>query len=113
MKIELQNKTYDFLNSLVRIILPALGTLYFTLSSIWGLPYANEVVGTIAAVSLFGGIVIQLARNDWQYEDELLVTSDSFGLESGKRMEEFEDGQVVTIKVHKVETDLEDDRGDF
>ena len=34
----MSNKTYDVLKFLVQMALPAFGTLYFTLASIWGLP---------------------------------------------------------------------------
>ena len=36
-----------------QIALPALGTLYFALSKIWGFPYGQEIVGTITAVDAF------------------------------------------------------------
>lgn len=54
----LGNKTYDNLKHLAQIGLPALGTLYFTLSQIWGLPNGEEVVGTIVALDAFLGILL-------------------------------------------------------
>lgn len=56
--IVLKNNTYDKLKPLVQIWLPATGALYFTLSQIWGLPAAEEVVGTIAAITTFLGVVL-------------------------------------------------------
>ena len=44
----MSNEKYDFLKKVVEVGLPALGTLYFALSQIWGLPSGEEVVGTIA-----------------------------------------------------------------
>lgn len=70
MKINASNATYDFLNALVRYILPGLATFYFAISQIWGLLYAEEVVGTIAAFELFAGGLIALARRGWKYEVE-------------------------------------------
>ena len=46
----MSNKTYDVLKWIAQILLPALGTLYFALASIWGFPYGEEIVGTITAV---------------------------------------------------------------
>ena len=42
------NKTYDTLKFIAQIVLPSLGTLYFALSGIWGFPYGEQIVGTIA-----------------------------------------------------------------
>ena len=54
----MSNKTYDLLKFIAQIVLPALGTLYFALSSIWGLPYGEQIVGTITAVDAFLGALL-------------------------------------------------------
>ena len=59
--MKLNNKTYDILKWIAQILLPALGTLYFALSKIWGLPFATEVVGTIAAVDTFLGAILGIS----------------------------------------------------
>lgn len=48
--MKMSNGLYDVLKWIARIALPALGTLYFALAKIWGLPYGTEIVGTITAV---------------------------------------------------------------
>lgn len=53
--------TYDFLKEIAQIYLPALATLYFTLASIWGLPYAEQIVGTISAIDVFLGTVLKIS----------------------------------------------------
>lgn len=55
------NKTYDILKWIALIFLPALGTLYFALASIWGLPYGEEIVGTITAVDAFLGALLGIS----------------------------------------------------
>ena len=55
------NKTYDVLKWIAQILLPALGTLYFAIASIWGLPAPEQVVGTIVAVDAFLGIILGLS----------------------------------------------------
>lgn len=58
----MNNKVYDILKWVVMIVLPAISTLYFALSSIWGFPYAEEVVGTIAAVTTFLGAILGISN---------------------------------------------------
>lgn len=55
-------KLYDVLKYLAQIVLPALGTLYFTLAGIWGLGGGEEVVGTIMAVDLFLGVILGISQ---------------------------------------------------
>ena len=55
------NKTYDILKFIAQIVLPAIGTLYFALASIWGLPYGEQIVGTITAVDAFLGAVLGIS----------------------------------------------------
>lgn len=57
----MSNKTYDLLKWIAQILLPASGALYFMLSKIWGLPYAMEVEGTIAAVDTFLGTLLGIS----------------------------------------------------
>ena len=54
----MSNKTYDALKFVAQIVLPALGTLYFALASIWGLPYGEQIVGTLTAVDAFLGVIL-------------------------------------------------------
>lgn len=61
----LNNKIYDVLKWLVTLVLPAAATLYFALSQIWGLPYGEEVVGTITAVTAFLGVVIGVSSHNY------------------------------------------------
>lgn len=57
----MSNKMYDVLKWIALIGLPAIGTLYFALSGIWGFPYAEQVVGTITAVDTFLGAVLGIS----------------------------------------------------
>lgn len=66
----LKPKLYDPLKYLAQIVLPALATLYFALAGIWGLPNAEEVVGTIVAVDTFLGVVLQLSSTAYAKSDD-------------------------------------------
>lgn len=57
----MNNKTYDLLKEIAQIWLPAIATLYFTLASIWGLPYAEQIVGTISAIDVFLGAILKIS----------------------------------------------------
>lgn len=55
-------KLYDRLKYLAQIVLPAVGTLYFTLAGIWHLGSGQEVVGSIMAVDLFLGVLLGISQ---------------------------------------------------
>lgn len=57
----MSNRTYDSLKEIAQIWLPALATLYFTLASIWGFPYAEQIVGTISAIDVFLGAILKIS----------------------------------------------------
>ena len=57
----MSNKVYDTLKWIAQILLPALGTLYFAIAKIWGLPYSEEIVGTITAIDLFLGTLLGIS----------------------------------------------------
>lgn len=67
--MKLSNKTYDILKYIAQIVLPALGTLYFALASIWGLPYGEQIVGTITAVDAFLGALLGISTAMYNKED--------------------------------------------
>ena len=56
----MSNKLYDVLKYIAQIVLPALATLYFALAGIWGLPYGEQVVGTITAIDAFLGALLRI-----------------------------------------------------
>ena len=61
--MKLTNKQYDILKWIALIALPAVGTLYFTLATIWGFPYGDQVVGTITAVDTFLGALLGISTS--------------------------------------------------
>lgn len=59
------NKVYDVLKYIAQIVLPAIGTLYFALASIWGLPYGEQIVGTITAIDTFLGAILMISTSKY------------------------------------------------
>lgn len=66
--MKLSNSNYDFLKWVAQILLPAFGTLYFALASIWGLPYAEQVVGTVTAIDAFLGALLGISTHYYNKE---------------------------------------------
>jgi len=71
-------KLYDRLKFLALVLLPALSTLYFTLGTIWGLPAIEQVIGSVAAIDTFLGLLLRISSNTYnssaaRYAGELNV----------------------------------------
>ncbi len=64
--LKMSNETYDILKYIAQIVLPAAGTLYFALSQIWGLPFGEQVVGTITAVDAFLGAILKVSTDAYE-----------------------------------------------
>ena len=57
----LSDKVYDILKWIALIALPAVGTLYFALANVWGLPCGEQVVGTVTAIDTFLGALLGIS----------------------------------------------------
>lgn len=69
--MKLSNKLYDVLRVLAGIILPAIAAFYVAISKIWGLPYAQEIAGTIAAVVALIEALLKISSvNYWKEESK-------------------------------------------
>ena len=77
--MKMNDKVYNVLKWIAQFLLPGLGTLYFALAGIWGLPYGEEIIGTITAVDTFLGVMLGIASNT--YHKSLNVGKDE---ENGK-----------------------------
>lgn len=64
--MKMSNKTYDLLKWIAMYLLPALGTLYFALAGIWGLPYGEQIVGTITAFDTFLGVILGISSAQYK-----------------------------------------------
>jgi Putative phage holin Dp-1 len=74
----LSSRAYDVIKWLALIGLPALGSLYFALAQIWGLPNAEKVVGTIMVIDTFLGALLSLsaksyAKSEAKYDGSIEV----------------------------------------
>ena len=75
----MSNKCYDNLR-IVQIVLPALGTLYFTLADIWSLPYGEQIMATVGALTAFLGVLLKLSSNQYWADVNTAPQEDDGGL---------------------------------
>lgn len=73
----MNNKVYDILKWIAQIVLPALGALYFALAQIWGLPFGEEIVGTITAIDCFLGAILGISNVQYKKKIEQKFTDDN------------------------------------
>lgn len=107
----LDDKFYQFLKKMVQIGLPGTSTLYFTLAQIWDLPNAEEVVGTIAAFSVFFGLVLGVStktynRTEAKYDGTIdVIINDegtkTFSLNVNKDPDVLDQQDQILFKVNK------------
>lgn len=61
----MSNKVYDVLKFIAQIVLPAIAALYVTLAGIWGLPFSEQIGGTVMAIDTFLGAVLMISSNNY------------------------------------------------
>ena len=66
--MKLSDNLYNCLKYICQIALPAIGGLYFALAQIWHLPYAEQIVGSISAITACLGILLGIST--YQYNKE-------------------------------------------
>lgn len=74
--MKMSNKVYDVLKWIAMYLLPAAGTLYFALAGIWGLPYGEQVVGTITAVDTFIGVILGISNAKYKKTAAVAIESE-------------------------------------
>lgn len=104
--VTLSNSVYDKLKRLTQVGLPALGTLYFTLSVIWGLPASEQVVGSIAALTTFCGVILGVSAKNYDFgeDGQIHITHPEpgkklFSLDLEGDPQDMEHGDVIQFKV--------------
>lgn len=64
------DKVYNILKWCALIAIPAIGTFYTTIASLWGWPYITEVSGTILAFDTLLGAFIGISSARYQPETD-------------------------------------------
>lgn len=107
----LNDKVYRILKWFAQYFLPALGTLYFALASIWGFQYGEQVVGTISALTIFLGVILGISSSAYtkatgNTDGTLLVdtndpTKDIYRLQLNSELDKLADKKKITLVVDK------------
>ena len=100
----LSNKVYDILKWIALYLLPAMGTLYFTLSGLWGLPYGEQIVGTITAIDTFVAVIIGISKANYKGDGTLHIDTtnpdkDSYLLDFETMLDDLPSKKSVTLMV--------------
>lgn len=59
------DKIYDAVKNGAMVVLPAAGALYAALATVWGWPNAESVVGSVAAVNVFLGVLATVLKRKY------------------------------------------------
>ena len=63
------NKTYDTIKTIALLLVPVL-TLATTLVNIWGVPHADLWAATFAAIDVFVGAVVTVAKQIYERKEK-------------------------------------------
>lgn len=104
--MKIPDKIYDVMKYVAQVVLPALGTLYFALATIWGFPYGEQVVGTITAIDAFLGACLHVSTKSYSgdgilHVDTTSMYKDTYSLDFETPLEEIGDKKQVMLKVEK------------
>lgn len=67
----LPNKLYNVLKWIALIFIPAISALYFGLAQIWGFPYGEEIVGTLALIDTFLGALLGISTGIYNKQSNI------------------------------------------
>ena len=67
--MNLSNKAYDILKPIVQLWLPAIASLYFSMSQYIALPYPETVVGVMTCIITFLGAVLGISSVNYYESD--------------------------------------------
>ncbi len=108
------DKTYAVSKQFVQVILPATSALYFGLASIWGLPAAEQVVGTLAVFTTFLGVCLGISSRQYEasgaaYDGQIVVNTPEdgpklFSLQLDGDPDELDQKKSITFKVESPKT---------
>lgn len=98
------NGMYDKLKWVAQYLLPGLGTLYFTLSGIWGLPYGEQVVGTFTALDVFLGVLLGITSRNYEGDGTMIIDTsnpdrDIYRMELNDPLDDLSSKSEVIFKV--------------
>lgn len=102
--MKLNDNIYNMLKWIAQIVLPAMGTLYFGLASIWGFPYGEQIVGTITVIDAFLGAILGISSVKYAGDGTLHIDTsapdkDSYHLDFDTALDDIPKKKNVMLKV--------------
>lgn len=94
----LDDHTYNVLKKAVMVTLPACATAYIAIAAIWGWDYSEQIAGTLTALTTFLGIILRVAANNYNNNDE--------NLDGTLSATELDDGRKAVQVFFKSENDM-------
>ena len=62
----MSDKVYDILKIISQIILPAIAALYVSIAGMWGLPFSEQIGGTVMAIDTFLGAILMISNKNYK-----------------------------------------------
>ncbi|MET0786520.1 MAG: phage holin [Paenisporosarcina sp.] len=104
----MNERTYNVIKMLSRLIFPTIGSIYFGLAKIYDLPNELLVIGVIIILALICGIILQIYSNRYNpkilFHGQIVVIENEdgnkvFSLELEKNPDEIASMDSITFKV--------------
>jgi Putative phage holin Dp-1 len=64
--MRLSNRTYNALKFVALVLLPGFSAAYFSLAQIWGLPNAEQVIGTATTLDTLLGLLLKASTTAYE-----------------------------------------------
>lgn len=106
--MKLSNRTYDMLNDIVKIGIPAIAAFYAACAMIMDLEYSDAVVGIAAALTTLLGIWLKILQTYYVPPVDGAIDIDASNEEMAKvelqldnsDVFEHQDGDVINLKIN-------------
>lgn len=109
-RFALSEPMYAFLDQVVLLGIPGVGTFYAAIATIWGLPYAEQVLQSLAALGVLLGVILKISKNSYKgsvkhVDGDLHIVVDEGGaelsnLEFDVLPDEMLEKEFVTLRVN-------------
>lgn len=81
--MKLSNEQYDFIKKILLPLLTGGATFVLTVGKLWGLPYAEQIAGTMTALATLISFVINSASKEYFSDKEIVDATVDYTTEKG------------------------------
>lgn len=99
------DKTYNALKWVAMVALPALATFILAICGLWGLPYSEQIAGTVTALATFLGALLQITSKNYKGDGTLNIDKsdpekDMYSLDLTTGLSDIDGKNKITLKVN-------------